>query len=514
MRRHIRLLFVFCSIVAGAFAQDAPRYFQLILPDFAGTPVDGVTILPDRPIQRLSILVLQAQERDIPTSGIRVWINGKGMGNVLDSHGVADGLLMTMDPANLNKRPDELFDPRENTIEIQAMDRRSRTYYQSWILRTGGGENAFFTYSGAVSPDDPQGVPPDLVLEEPNVPPILTADQPSTRITLKGKVASARPATMLKMNGQMLLSVQQAAGTFQQTVEIRRGMKEIVLEATDQKGNRRAVMIPVVIQEKEKSRTRFAGARYTLIVGISKYGDARDAPSDLPSAAADAGEMARSLQENAGFRKENIRLLLNEQATKDQIRIGFSDFAAKPQGDDLLVIYVAGHGLHDPRPGKSDKMYLAPYGTQLSQIDSTAITFDDLEMWLSRYVKCNHTFLIFDVAHEVQGDYWKFSGRNLVNNHLLNLFSDQAGRAVLVSGSAGEVSGNGSDEKSLAFTRWVSRALAGESDLNQDHVITADELFKFVTEKVREETNGTQTPRSRLPRRNGDTPIGELAVKR
>src|SRR5438874_6672074 len=132
-------------------------------------------------------------------------------------------------------------------------------------------------------------------------------------------------------------------------------------------------------------------------------------------------------------------------------------------------------------------MYLATYGTQLSQIDSTAITFDDLEMWLNRYVRCNHTFLIFDVAHEVQGTYWKFSGRNLVNNHLLNLFSDQAGRAVLVSGSAGEISGNGEDGKSLAFTRWLSRGLAGESDLNQDRVVTADELFKFVTEHVRED---------------------------
>jgi hypothetical protein len=249
-------------------------------------------------------------------------------------------------------------------------------------------------------------------------------------------------------------------------------------------------------------------------MGISRYGDAKDAPSPLPSAAIDAREMARSLQENAGFRKENIRLLIDEQATKAQIRGGFSDFAASPQGDDLLVIYIAGHGLHDPRPGKSDRMYLAPYGTQLSQIDSTAITFDDLEMWLSRYVKCNHTFLIFDVAHEVQGDYWKFSGRNLVNNHLLNLFSDQAGRAILVSGSAGEVSRNNADGSSPAFTRWVSRALGGEADLNQDHVVTADELFKFVTEKVREETNGNQTPRSRLPQKNGSTPLGEITARR
>ena len=126
------------------------------------------------------------------------------------------------------------------------------------------------------------------------------------------------------------------------------------------------------------------------------------------------------------------------------------------------------------------------------------------------YVKCNQTFLIFDVAHEVTGNYRKFSGPNLVSNHVLNLFSDQAGRAVLVSGSAGQVSRNATDGKSLAFTRWMSRALAGEADLNLDRVVTAGEFFRFVTEKVREESNGAQTPRSRLPKRTADSPVGEL----
>ena len=94
------------------------------------------------------------------------------------------------------------------------------------------------------------------------------------------------------------------------------------------------------------------------------------------------------------------------------------------------------------------------------------------------------------------------------------LRSDNTNRAVLVSGSAGEVSRNGTDGKSLVFTRSVTSALAGEADLNQDRVITADELFRFVTQKVSEESNGAQTPRSRLPKKNGDTSLGEIAAKR
>src|SRR5439155_43481 len=114
------------------------------------------------------------------------------------------------------------------------------------------------------------------------------------------------------------------------------------------------------------------------------------------------------------------------------------------------------------RPGRGDRMYLAPFGTQLAQIDSTALSFEDVELLLSKAIRCNHTFLLFDVGHRVEGD-WKFPGASLVNNRLLSLFSEQEGRAILVSGSADEVSQTRSaGQASGTFPYWVTRALAGE----------------------------------------------------
>jgi uncharacterized caspase-like protein len=192
------------------------------------------------------------------------------------------------------------------------------------------------------------------------------------------------------------------------------------------------------------------------------------------------------------------------------LRIGFSDFAAKAQANDLLVIYVAGRAMHDPQPGSNDKMYLAPFGTQMKAMDSTAISFSDLDMWLDQSIHCNHTFIIFDVGHEVEGD-WKYPGPNLVNNHLLSLFSEQKGRAILTSGSAGEVSLARPGGQS-SFTYWLTRGLSGEADLNQDRVVTADELFRFVEEKVREDSVGKQIPRFRLPKSDANQPVGEIAA--
>ena len=65
------------------------------------------------------------------------------------------------------------------------------------------------------------------------------------------------------------------------------------------------------------------------------------------------------LEKKAGFKHENIRLLTDEKASMEDVRVGFSDFAAKATSKDLLVVYVATHGFHDPRPGRSDRMYLA-----------------------------------------------------------------------------------------------------------------------------------------------------------
>jgi len=501
--------------LAGASAQEAPRYFQLVLPDFFDTPFEGASStidLPDRPIQRLKIVVLQANERNITASATKVWVNGKGMGNILESRGVAEGIELNMDPVTLRRRPDELFDARENTIEVVATDKRGRKYYQSWILRAGVNRNPYFTYTATVSADDPKGVPPDLILDSPTTPVILAAAQKSVTATIKGTGASTNLPVAVTLNGKPWTTIQKNAEPFSGTAEVTPATKELILEATDSKHHVRRVILPVIVRRPAQPAVRFAGTKYALIIGISRYGPAKDAPPLLPYAAADATELARQLETSAGFKKENIRLMVDDQATLSQIRTGLYDFVSKATANDLMVIYIAAHGVHDPHPGRGERIYLAPFGTQLAQIDSTALSFEDVELLLGKSVRCNHTFILFDVGHKVEGD-WKFPGRNMVNNRLLSLFSEQEGRAILVSGAADEVSQPRSAQSSGAFPYWTTRGLTGEADLNQDRVVTAEELFRFVSEKVREETAGVQNPRYRLPEKTASTPVADVATK-
>jgi hypothetical protein len=145
-------------------------------------------------------------------------------------------------------------------------------------------------------------------------------------------------------------------------------------------------------------------------------------------------------------------------------------------------------------------MYLAWHGTRLDQLDSSAMAFSDLEILLSRSIRTNECFLMFDVSHQIDSD-WSFDGGkhvNLVNNRIFGVFRDKPEWSMLVAGSAGEISSQHPQSSSSRFSYWLLKALGGAADLNRDGVVTAAELFQYVSEKVKQESGGAQIPRFQL----------------
>ena len=395
----------------------------------------------------------------------RLKVNGKGLGNAVDRVGNEKGILLVMNPFTAGMRPDQLFDPRENAIEVIAQDRRGRRYYQNWILRVNDAQlNQLFTYTSAVSPDDARAVPPDIVVLEPKTPPVLGLADKSLRVPIQCRISGA--GTTFSINGRAIgKPAAQAVSTVADAVVVTRDMKEVVLEAVDAKGNRRGVRVPVVVQERQPQRIRSSGGRYALLIGVSRYGNQPGAPPMLPAAAADATLLAAELETRAKFPKSNIRLLVDERAKADQIRVELSEFAAQAQADDLLLVFVSTHGLHDP--ARAENLYLAPHGAQVSQLRSTAIEFSELEKLLNQNVRSNNVLLVFDVGHKLEGEY-RIAGRNLINRYLLNLFSEQAGRAVLVGGGADQVSTQAAGRSGGVLAHWLVESLTGKGDLNRD----------------------------------------------
>lgn len=89
--------------------------------------------------------------------------------------------------------------------------------------------------------------------------------------------------------------------------------------------------------------------RFALLVGVSDYGPLRQRlrpdlePSDLAGVADDMKNMAKALR-GLGFEANNIRTLLNGQATSGAVRQQLMELAATTQEDDLVLIAISAHG--------------------------------------------------------------------------------------------------------------------------------------------------------------------------
>ncbi len=107
-----------------------------------------------------------------------------------------------------------------------------------------------------------------------------------------------------------------------------------------------AILLALVPLLAFGSRERVASTHWALIIGVSDYihfGD--EAGGDLAGAERDARVMRDVLVERWGFPDENIRLLLNHEATKAAITEAMTEWLPEnARSGDQITIYFAGHG--------------------------------------------------------------------------------------------------------------------------------------------------------------------------
>ncbi len=490
-------------VACAGLSQTPPApVFELSLPDINRTIAGGTNVVADIPVAQISRLTIQVKgsaDANLTYGDLRVRINGKGARNVFDSGSNANGKFLAMSPATLRMRRDALFDRQENTVEVYGKDKRGREYYQNWILRNGRDDaNPYFTYVSSMSTNDDAGIPPDLSVELPAAPVVFPAGKPSVTVRVKAAASAASGIETFLVNGKAGTAASKATTVnVEQTAVLTRGAKAFSIEAVDAKGNKRSVTVPVLYPGANGPPPKLAGQAWAVIIGISRFTAAGGPPPSLPAAAFDAKEMAAALKAH-NFKDENIRLLVDEQATVEQIRTALGDFMARAKPEDLLLLYWSTQGLHDP--ASPDKVYLAAANTQSLHLADTAIEMEELQLLLERSVRSRHTLLFFDAEHPL-GDEWGFQGKPIVNTHLLNLFDDQLGRSVLVAGTAPSKTGRG------VFSTAIVEGLAGKADLDENHVVTAREICDYTAEAVRMATGGSQVPRALVSKHEEEVPV-------
>lgn len=268
---------------------------------------------------------------------------------------------------------------------------------------------------------------------------------------------------------------------------------------------------PVRVASRPESVTGIQ--KYAVIVGVSKY--KTPAISSLAFADRDAQSVRDFLLSPLGgaFPRENIRYLVNEDATLTNVRTALFTFLTKPRKDDLVVIYFAGHGFHDPNDRRN--LYLLPYDGEMLNMGGTALPMWEMQDVFTRIIKSRRIVTLTDACHSagISGQQAFASGNNLVNQYLAR-YAGEGERAVLTASDINESSLEGTQWGGGhgVFTFYVLEGMSGKADRNKDGTVTAGELFDYVRIEVVRATYDRQTPTA-LPGLAKDLPMAGAGLR-
>ena len=221
---------------------------------------------------------------------------------------------------------------------------------------------------------------------------------------------------------------------------------------------------------------------FALIIGINKY----DNLPNLEYAVNDAIEVKNVLIKNFRYKEENIRTLIDEQATHDKIMEEYYKLINDTAINDSVLVFFAGHGSTYPSIDK-DKGFLVPCdGTEIKM--NTLIGWDAL-ISASELIKAKHIFFIMDAC---------YSGlallRGTPSKRFLKDMVKRPSRQVLTAGKADQtVKDSGAQTNNSIFTGYLLKALNGEAKTEQG-VICASSVMNYVYNKVANDPNSRQTP--------------------
>jgi len=191
---------------------------------------------------------------------------------------------------------------------------------------------------------------------------------------------------------------------------------------------------------------------WAVIVGIADYQYLKD----LNYADDDARELAQRLGPYWGG--DHIKLLLDSEATKDNIRKAIEWLAGKEDADDTVLFCFSGHG---DRGG-----YIAPYDAYYI---GTWITSGELKNWLEP-LESKKTAIILQTCY---AGYCEGS-------------LSVSGRVVLMSSRSDEDSWEAGMLGHGFFIYYVLEAFGRFTDVdaNRDYELSAEEIFRYAEPKT------------------------------
>jgi hypothetical protein len=225
---------------------------------------------------------------------------------------------------------------------------------------------------------------------------------------------------------------------------------------------------------------------WALIIGINRY----EYAPPLAYARNDAEAVAAVLKTTLGFPSSNVKLLLDDDATRDSITSVFLSYAQTPVSEnDRLVVFFAGHG-HTRLGRRGEIGYLVPVDGDPGDL-ATLVRWDDLTK-NSELIPAKHILFVMDACY---GGLALTRGIPAGSMRFLKDMLRRYSRQVLTAGKADEVvaDSGGPRPQHSVFTGHLLDALEGAA-ASPDGVLSTNAVMAYVYEKVTRDHNSHQSP--------------------
>jgi len=221
---------------------------------------------------------------------------------------------------------------------------------------------------------------------------------------------------------------------------------------------------------------------WAVIIGVNDY---QNWPK-LRYAVNDANGIEQVLVNRFGFKQENIRKLLNGEATRQRIMQVIGDELSDPakvSRDDRIFFFFAGHGATRTLADNRQAGFIIPVDADLNNYYSTAISMTEIRE-ASDLIPAKHVYFVMDSCYSglalTRGGGGAFGGARTY----LDEVTSRVARQILTAGGADqEVADDGPNGHSV-FTWALLEGLEGKADLDHNGVITASELGAYVSPVV------------------------------
>jgi len=226
---------------------------------------------------------------------------------------------------------------------------------------------------------------------------------------------------------------------------------------------------------------------YALIIGIANYPHIRKLPATVLKDARDIQTMLGG--DRCGFPQEHLKLLLDQEASAENIRLGIDWLCKESAPTDTVILYFSSHGGRIGS-GPDAGNFLLPYDCRLDCLSETAISGNELTQMI-RQIRAGRVLILFDFCFSGgTGDPKTFGAEALdyksgyAEAYYDNL-AEGRGRVIMASSRTDEVSMILPGMSNSLFTYYLLEALQGNAYSRGDGLIRVFDIFHYVSDQVR-----------------------------